>query len=68
MAQTVKNLDACNVGSLGSVPGLGRYPGEGNGYPLQYSCLRILHTEETGRLQSTGSQRGGHDCATNTFD
>ena len=30
---------ACNVGDLGSVPGLGRSPGEGNGYPLQYSCL-----------------------------
>ena len=27
----------CNVGDLGSIPGLGRYPGEGNGYPLQYS-------------------------------
>ena len=30
---------ACNVGDLGSVPGLGRYRGEGNGNPLQYSCL-----------------------------
>ena len=30
---------ACNVGDLGSVPGLGRAPGEGNGNPLQYSCL-----------------------------
>ena len=30
---------ACNVGDLGSVPGLGRSPGEGNGYPLQYSHL-----------------------------
>ena len=30
---------ACNVGCLGSVPGLGRSPGEGNGYPLQCSCL-----------------------------
>ena len=29
----------CNVGDLGSIPGLGRCPGEGNGYPLQYSCL-----------------------------
>ena len=29
----------CNVGDLGSIPGLGRSPGEGNGYPLQYSCL-----------------------------
>ena len=30
---------ACNSGKLGSIPGSGRYPGEGNGYPLQYSCL-----------------------------
>ena len=30
---------SCNVGDLGSIPGLGRSPGEGNGYPLQYSCL-----------------------------
>ena len=30
---------ACNVGDLGLIPGLGRSPGEGIGYPLQYSCL-----------------------------
>ena len=30
---------ACNTGDLGSIPGLGRYPGEGKGYPLQYSGL-----------------------------
>ena len=30
---------ACNAGDLGSVPGLGRSPGEGNGNPSQYSCL-----------------------------
>ena len=30
---------ACNVGDLGSIPGLRRSPGEGNGYPLWYSCL-----------------------------
>ena len=29
----------CSAGDLGSIPGLGRSPGEGNGYPLQYSCL-----------------------------
>ena len=29
----------CNAGDLGSIPGLGRSPGEGNGNPLQYSCL-----------------------------
>ena len=31
---------ACNVGDLGSIPGLGRSPGEGSGYPLQYSGLQ----------------------------
>ena len=31
---------ACYVGNLGSIPGLGRFPGEGNGYPLQYSGLK----------------------------
>ena len=31
---------ACNAGDLGSIPGLERSPGEGNGYPLQYSCLK----------------------------
>ena len=30
---------ACSVGDPGSIPGLGRSPGEGNGNPLQYSCL-----------------------------
>ena len=30
---------ACNVGDLGSIPGLGKTSGEGNGYPLQYSGL-----------------------------
>ena len=31
---------ACNAGDLGLIPGLGRSPGEGNDYPLQYSCLK----------------------------
>ena len=37
VAQTVKNLPA-NAGDPGLIPGLGRSPGEGNGYPLQYTC------------------------------
>ena len=32
-------MSAYNVGDLGSIPGLGRSPGEGIGYSLQYSCL-----------------------------
>ena len=38
MAQLVKE-SACNAGDLGSVPQLGRSPGEGKGYPLPYSGL-----------------------------
>ena len=41
----VKHLPA-NSGETGSIPGSGRSPGEGNGNPLQYSCLGILWTEE----------------------
>ena len=41
----------CNVGELGLIPGLGRFPGEGKGYPLQYSGLE----------NSMGSQRVGHN-------
>jgi len=33
------NASACNVGDLGLIPGLGRFPGEGNGCPFQYSGL-----------------------------
>ena len=41
MAQRLKRLpaSACNARDLGSIPGSGRSPGEGNGSPLQYSCL-----------------------------
>ena len=44
--------DACNEGDLGSIPGLGRSPGERNGYPLQYSCLGKPWTEKSGGLCS----------------
>ena len=43
-----------DAGDPGSIPGLGRYLGEGNGNPLQ--SLKIPWTEEPGRLQSMGSQ------------
>ena len=65
MAQSKES--ACNAGDLGSIPGLGRSPGEGNGSPLQYSCLENSITEEPGRLQFMGLQRVGHDWVTNTF-
>ena len=38
---------ACNAGDLGSITGLGRSPGEGNGNPLQYSCLEDLMDRRT---------------------
>ena len=47
---------ACNAGDLGSIPGLGRSPGEGKGYPLEYSGL-----ENSCTIESMGSQRVGHD-------
>ena len=50
----VKNLPA-NAGDLDSIPGLGRYPGEGNGNPIQYAS-EIPWTEEPGGLQSMGLQ------------
>ena len=46
-----------NAGDLGSTPGSGRSSGEGNGYPLQYSCLENPWTEEPSGLQSMGSQK-----------
>ena len=56
----VKNLSV-NAGDTGSIPGLRRSSGEGNGNPLQYSCLENPMDREPGGLQSTGSQRVGHD-------
>ena len=38
---------ACNVGDLGSVPGLERSPGGGHGNPLQYSCLENPHGQRS---------------------
>ena len=47
----------CNARDPGSVPGSGRSPGEGNGNPLQYSCLENPMDRGPGRLQSIGLQR-----------
>ena len=64
---------ACNVGDLGSIPGLVSSPGEGNCYPFQSSsekavaphsstlAWKIPWREEPGGLQSMGSLRVGHD-------
>ena len=49
-------MSASNVEDLGSIPGLGRSPGEGNGNPLQYSCLE--NPMDGGAWWAT--VRGGH--------
>ena len=51
-------VPASNVGDLGSIPGSGRSPGEGN--PLQYSCMENPMDGEAW-LQFMGSKRIGHD-------
>ena len=45
----------CNVEDLGSIPGLGRFPGEENGNPLQYFCLE--NSMDRGAWQSMGLQK-----------
>ena len=52
---------ACSAGDPGSIPGLGRFTGEGNGTHSSTLAWRIPWTEEPGGLQSTGSQGVGHD-------
>ena len=56
-AQTVKIKSACNVGELGSTPGLGRSLEEGHGNPLQYSCLENPH----GQRSLAGYSPWGHE-------
>ena len=53
-----------NAGDVGSIPGPERSPGEGNSSPLQYSCLENPMDRGAWGLQSTGSQRVGHDSTT----
>ena len=57
---------ACNVEDPGSIPDLGRCPGEGKDYPLQYSCLENPMDRGAWGLQSLWSQRVGHNWAINT--
>ena len=54
----VKNPPA-NAGDVGSIPGLRRSPGEGNGNPLHILAWKIPETEEPGALPSMESQRVG---------
>ena len=61
----IKNPPA-NAGDTsheGSIPGLGRYPGGGNGNPFQYSCLENSMDRMPSGLQSMGLQRIRHNLA-----
>ena len=49
-------VSACTVEDLSLIPGLGRSPGEGNGHPLQYSCLGNPLDRDPGGLQSMWSK------------
>ena len=61
---SVGKESSCNAGDVSSIPGSGRSPGEGNGNPLQYSCLK--NPMDRGTLQATvhGVARVEHDLAT----
>ena len=59
----VKNLPA-NAGDTGSIPGLGRSPGEGNDYPLQYSCLGNPMDRGAWQAVAHGVTRVRHNLAT----
>ena len=64
MALVVKNLPA----NAGDVRDVGLVPGERQGNPLQYSCLENpMDREEPVGLQSTGSQRVGHNSTKQKF-
>ena len=52
---------AYNVGDLGSIPGLGRFSGEGNGNPLQYSCLGNPMDRGAWRATVHGVTKNQHD-------
>ena len=54
---------AGDAGDVGSIPGSGRSPEEGNGYHFSILAWEILWTEESGGLQSVRSQRIGHNLA-----
>ena len=55
---------ACSAGDVSLISGLGGSPGEGNGKPLQYSCLGNRMDRGACGLQSMGLQRVGHNLET----
>ena len=61
---SVSKESACNARNLGLIPGLGRSHGEGNGNPLQYSCLENPMDREAWWATVHGATRVGHDLTT----
>ena len=63
MVLVVKNLpvNTGDVSDVGLIPGLGRSPGEGNGSPLQYSCLENLMDREAWWATVHGAAKSQHD-------
>ena len=61
---SVGKESACNAVDPDSIPGLGSYPGEGNGNPLQYSCLENLMNKGAWWATVHEVARVGHDLAT----
>ena len=61
---SVSKESACNAGDPGLIPGLGRSPGEGNGNPLQYSCLENPMDRGAWRATVYELARVGHNLAT----
>ena len=69
IVQLVKNPpamqeSACNAGDPGLIPDFRRFPGEGNGNPLQYSCLENPIDRGAWQAAVHGVARVGHDLAT----
>ena len=72
VAQSVKNLPAmqettCSSGALGSIVELGRSPGEGNGNPLQYSCLENSMDRRAWRATVQGVARVRRNLGTKPY-
>ena len=63
-SSVVKNLPEMQETQVQSVPGSGRSPGEGNGNPVQYSCLENPMDREAWQVIVHGAQSVGHDLVT----
>ena len=61
---SVSKESACSAGDLGLIPGSGRSPGEGNGNPFQYSCLKNPLDGGPWKATVHGVARVGYDLAT----